>query len=200
MVRLPTRTVGEAHSLPLRRSRLGAPFGGAAERSEAEGVSWDEWYAPLVFTVPCRGRQLGDPPFPGAKHPYLPWKGVAERSESFKIMIAGGNHSTVERCRTNVRRRVFCFKQSSAREPLSQPVRAASSPFKGAKAASPLGSPGWRPLQGCGRNHWIAAANGGHSLRQPVRAASSLKEGAKGTSCQREAASLPYGCGGKQGA
>ena len=41
----------------------------------------------------------------GAKHPCLPWKGVAERSESFKIMIAGGNHSTVERCRTNVRRR-----------------------------------------------------------------------------------------------
>ncbi len=58
MVRLPTRTVGEAHSLPLRRSRLGAPFGGAAERSEAEGVSWDEWYVPLVFTVPCRVANL----------------------------------------------------------------------------------------------------------------------------------------------
>ena len=28
---------------------------------------------------------------------------------------------------------------------------------------------------------------------------SSLKEGAKGTSCQREAKSLPYGCGGSQG-
>ena len=34
---------------------------------------------------------------PGAKRPCLPWKGVAERSESFKIMIAGGNHSTVKR-------------------------------------------------------------------------------------------------------
>ena len=33
----------------------------------------------------------------GAKRPCLPWKGVAERSESFKIMIAGGNHSTVKR-------------------------------------------------------------------------------------------------------
>ena len=40
-----------------------------------------------------------------AKPHCLSWKGVAERSESFKIMIAGGNHSTVERCRTNVRRR-----------------------------------------------------------------------------------------------
>ena len=36
---------------------------------------------------------------------------------------------------------------NGARKPLSQPVRAASSPFRGAKAASPLGSPGWRPLQ-----------------------------------------------------
>ena len=33
----------------------------------------------------------------GAKRPRLPWKGVAERSESFKIMIAGGNHSAVKR-------------------------------------------------------------------------------------------------------
>ena len=31
-----------------------------------------------------------------AKPHCLPWKGVAERSESFKMMIAGGNHSTVE--------------------------------------------------------------------------------------------------------
>ena len=33
----------------------------------------------------------------GAKRPCLPWKGVAERSESFKIMIAGGNHSAAKR-------------------------------------------------------------------------------------------------------
>ena len=33
----------------------------------------------------------------GAKRPCLPWKGVAERSESFKIMIAGGNHTAVKR-------------------------------------------------------------------------------------------------------
>ena len=30
-------------------------------------------------------------------HPLASPEGVAERSESFKIMIAGGNHSTVER-------------------------------------------------------------------------------------------------------
>ena len=30
-------SVGEARSLPLRRSRLGSPERGAAERSEAEG-------------------------------------------------------------------------------------------------------------------------------------------------------------------
>jgi len=33
---------------------------------------------------------------PGAKRPWLHLWGVAERSESFKIMIAGGNHSTVK--------------------------------------------------------------------------------------------------------
>ena len=32
-----------------------------------------------------------------AKPPWLPWKGVAERSESFKIMIAGGNHSKIKK-------------------------------------------------------------------------------------------------------
>ena len=37
---------------------------------------------------------------PGAKRPCRPWKGVAERSESFKIMIAGGNHSMVKKPRT----------------------------------------------------------------------------------------------------
>ena len=34
----------------------------------------------------------------GAKRPRLHLWGVAERSESFKIMIAGGNHTTVESC------------------------------------------------------------------------------------------------------
>ena len=33
---------------------------------------------------------------PGAKRPRLHLWGVAERSESFKIMIAGGNHTTVK--------------------------------------------------------------------------------------------------------
>ena len=34
----------------------------------------------------------------GAKRPRRPHWGVAERSESFKIMIAGGNHTTVKSC------------------------------------------------------------------------------------------------------
>ena len=33
---------------------------------------------------------------PAAQPPWLPCWGVAERSESFKIMISGGNHSTVK--------------------------------------------------------------------------------------------------------
>ena len=33
---------------------------------------------------------------PRAKRPWLHLWGVAERSESFKIMIAGGNHTTVK--------------------------------------------------------------------------------------------------------
>ena len=49
MVRLPARTVGEAHSLPLARSALGSLFKGAAEQSEAEGVSYDEWYVLLIL-------------------------------------------------------------------------------------------------------------------------------------------------------
>ena len=48
MVRLPARTVGEAQSLPLARSALGSLFEGAAEQSEAEGVSYEEWYV-LLF-------------------------------------------------------------------------------------------------------------------------------------------------------
>ncbi len=35
---------------------------------------------------------------PGAKRPRRPLWGVAERSESFKIMIAGGNHTIVKSC------------------------------------------------------------------------------------------------------
>ncbi len=34
----------------------------------------------------------------GAKRPRRPLWGVAERSESFKIMIAGGNHTTIKSC------------------------------------------------------------------------------------------------------
>ena len=41
--------VGEAHSLPLARSALGSLFEGAAEQSEAEGVSYDEWYVLLIL-------------------------------------------------------------------------------------------------------------------------------------------------------
>ena len=37
------------------------PLWGAAERSEAEGVSQIKLYTPPVFIVLCRGRQLGDP-------------------------------------------------------------------------------------------------------------------------------------------
>ena len=59
-------------------------------------MSYVEWYALPVFAVPV-GAAHSRLPFPGAKHPCLPWKGVAERSESFKIMIAGGNHSAVKR-------------------------------------------------------------------------------------------------------
>ena len=33
---------------------------------------------------------------PAAQPPWLPRWGVAERSESFKIMIAGGNHSMIK--------------------------------------------------------------------------------------------------------
>ena len=34
----------------------------------------------------------------GAKRPRRPLWGVAERSESFKIMIAGGNHTPAKSC------------------------------------------------------------------------------------------------------
>ena len=34
----------------------------------------------------------------GAKRPRRPLWGVAERSESFKIMIAGGNHTDIKSC------------------------------------------------------------------------------------------------------
>ena len=56
-----TRPVGEALSLPLARSALGSPIGGAAEQSEAEGVQCVEWYGLMVLHSPCRGRQPGDP-------------------------------------------------------------------------------------------------------------------------------------------
>ena len=57
-----TRHVGEALSLPKRRSRLGSTFGGAAERSEAEGVHYDEWYKLSLRTTPS-GFAIAQPPF-----------------------------------------------------------------------------------------------------------------------------------------
>ena len=47
--------------MTLRRSRLGSLSEGAAERSEAEGVFFAEWYGTRFCIANCRGRQLGDP-------------------------------------------------------------------------------------------------------------------------------------------
>ena len=41
----------------------------------------------------------------GAKRPRRPLWGVAERSESFKIMIAGGNHTAIKSCCANAKLR-----------------------------------------------------------------------------------------------
>ena len=47
---------------PLARSALGSLSEGAGSPDGlTEGVCYVEWYAPLVSTAPCRGRQLGDP-------------------------------------------------------------------------------------------------------------------------------------------
>ena len=47
--------------MTLRRSRLGSLSEGAAERSEAEGVFFAEWYGTRFCIANCRGHQLGDP-------------------------------------------------------------------------------------------------------------------------------------------
>ncbi len=65
---LYTPTVGEALSLPLRRSRLGSTSGGAVgfdgtsePANLTEGVYPVDWNAHPVLPRYCRGRQLGDP-------------------------------------------------------------------------------------------------------------------------------------------
>ena len=76
---------GEAASAP--------PLGELLSECEAEGVYCVGCCRLIVSTAPVgealslpqRRSRLGSPP-----------GGVAERSESFKIMIAGGNHSTVK--------------------------------------------------------------------------------------------------------
>ncbi len=63
----------------------------------------------------------------GTKRPCLPWKGVAERSESFKIMIASGNHTAIKRWLSVSETGGVCPSTGQYKNPLSQPVRAASS-------------------------------------------------------------------------
>ena len=63
----------------------------------------------------------------GAKRPRLPWKGVAKRSESFKIMIAGGNHSAVKRWLSDSETGGVCSSTELYKKPLSQPTAASSS-------------------------------------------------------------------------
>ena len=59
---------------------------------------------------------------PGAKRPRLHLWGVAERSESFKIMIAGGNHTSAKSCQP--KRADFSARRRYASE---QPPQAALS-------------------------------------------------------------------------
>ena len=66
-------------------------------------------------------------------------------------------------------------------------------PFRGAKAATPLGLPGWRdPYRVRGKPSVLQQPTG-YTPSASRSLSSSLREGAKGTSCQREAESLPYG-------
>ena len=58
--------------------------------------TWYEYVGSLTRPVTHCTRNRFAPAL-GAKRPCLPWKGVAERSESFKIMIAGGNHSKIRK-------------------------------------------------------------------------------------------------------
>ena len=75
MVRLPARTVGEAHSLPLARSALGSLFEGAAERSEAEG-----------FTHSINGQT---PPPHVRSAPPLPWEARVLRTGGRRVRSTG---------------------------------------------------------------------------------------------------------------
>ena len=58
-------------AIPWHEVPLAPPLGELLSVSEAEGVSCVEWYAPLVSTAPCRGRQLGDPSGEAALAPSL---------------------------------------------------------------------------------------------------------------------------------
>ena len=66
----------------------------------AEGVYHIGCCKPMVSAAPCRGRLLGDPSGEAA---LASPGGVAERSESFKIMIAGGNHSKIKKLLSEAR-------------------------------------------------------------------------------------------------
>ena len=89
------------------RSARGAPFGGAAERSEAEGVYSVGCCRRMVSTAPVGADSIRPKPWTFVSTrlngtsfrncPLASPRGVAERSESFKIMIAGGNHSKIRK-------------------------------------------------------------------------------------------------------
>ena len=60
-----------------------------------------EYIGSLTRPVTTRSKTVSHAPSAcgcGAKRPRRPLWGVAERSESFKIMIAGGNHTTIKSC------------------------------------------------------------------------------------------------------
>ena len=113
--------------------------------------------------------------------------GVAERSESFKIMIAGGNHSKIEKLshNENIGSEVplFCcdsFPPGEAKGKKPQAIHNQRITLSRKLAGRLLGDPySWR-CKTMGTHH----SNLRHSLSQPVRAASSLREGAKGASHQ----------------
>ena len=102
----PIAPVGEALSLPLRRSRLGSTSGGAVSPNElTEGVQCVEWHGLMVLYRPCRGRQLGDPSGVAA----LASPGGKLLSEA-KLM-RGGDRLVLECTRMNVIR--FDFHHST---------------------------------------------------------------------------------------
>ena len=90
-----------------------------------------------------------------AQPPWLHLWGVAERSESFKIMIAGGNHSTVKRWLSVSETGGVC--SSTEHENPSTSRSFGTSPFRGGKAAAPLREAKSLPY-GCGgrcREKWV---------------------------------------------